>query len=134
MTSSVKTHYVCTTTKYNPMLISTDLLFWREFCQSPKYHHWKMASMEGKNWVVVTQDYPHYLCGLLIWHGLLCGHLLVSWLLEVCPSLGVFCYLPPHPSHPIPAAHCTPPPIPPIPPIPLSAVYTAFSILHWRRD
>ena len=79
------------------------LLFWRVFCWPSKITTWSNVGCEDLKGIPLLTG---CLCSLLIWHGPLCGCLLVSWLLQRCPNWE---FLPPsipppalNPFHPLP--------------------------------
>ena len=102
VTSSAKTHNVYTTTefnfitpayRYNQWLLipSVSIMLHINWSASLKVilptlqsHDWNNGTNGGCQ--LGTQDYSHCLCGLLIRHGPLCGHLLGSQLLQECPN------------------------------------------------
>ena len=110
VTSLAKTHHICNTTEFN------------FFIPAYRYNHWLpipsvsimlhinwsaslkviLPTLQSHDWnngtnggcQMETQDYSHCLCGLLIKHRPLCGHLLASQLLQECPNWSLLPILP----------------------------------------
>ena len=112
VTVSAKTHTVYTKAEFN-FIDTTDTLI---TYPSPVYQvlnvNWSallkgiLPTLQSHSWSNGTNGkyqlgsgdlgFPHWLCGPLVCHWLLCGHYGCTW---GVPNRG-FCHLPPHPTQP----------------------------------